>query len=93
MWFPTAGNRVSFRELAGLNQLINFVGHPEWADLHVFAIATLANCLDDLDSVKVCYMRITYIYHTYPENDELLVEHIASSNLDFQITCVTLLLH
>lgn len=40
-------------------------------------------------------MRITmapHVYHTYLENDELLVENVASSNVDFHfhITCVTL---
>ncbi|XP_067948089.1 armadillo repeat-containing protein 3-like [Watersipora subatra] len=47
-----AENRAAFRELNGLTQLVQFIGNPEFKDLHVFAVVVLSNCLEDLESVE-----------------------------------------
>ncbi len=49
----SAVNRAVLRELDGLDRLINFIGHPEWSDLHVFAVMVLANCLEDPQNMEV----------------------------------------
>ncbi len=48
-----AENRAALRELEGINKLINFIGHPEWSDLHVFAVMVISNCLEDTESMEV----------------------------------------
>ena len=51
--FAPAENRAVMRELEGINKLIDFIGNPEWSDLHVFAVMVIANCLEDTESVEV----------------------------------------
>ncbi|XP_064636368.1 armadillo repeat-containing protein 3-like isoform X2 [Lineus longissimus] len=46
-------NRSALRELEALTLLVNFVGHPEWNDLHVHALAVLSNCLEDVESMQL----------------------------------------
>ena len=46
-------NRAALRELEGINKLINFIGRPEWSDLHVFAVMVLSNCLEDPENMEV----------------------------------------
>lgn len=47
-----AENRSILRELEALNVLINFVGKPEYNDLHVHALHALSNCLEEHESMK-----------------------------------------
>ena len=42
-----------FREMDGLTKMVSFIGNPEYASLHVFAVIVLSNCLEDLESVEV----------------------------------------
>ena len=49
----TVDNRVALRELEAINRLIDFIGHPEWNDLHVYAVMVISNCLEDVESVEV----------------------------------------
>merc|ERR1712150_42776 len=48
-----AENRAAFRELEAINSMINFVGKPEWNDLHVFAVCVISNCLEDQESLEM----------------------------------------
>ena len=41
------------RELEAMNRLIDFIGHPEWSDLHVYAVMVISNCLEDPESIEV----------------------------------------
>lgn len=45
--------RVVLRDMDGLTQLVAFIGNSEYADLHVFAVMVLSNCLEDLESIEV----------------------------------------
>ena len=49
----SAENRVVLRELEAMNRLIDFIGHPEWSDMHVFAVMVISNCLEDPESIEV----------------------------------------
>lgn len=55
-----------FREMDGLTKMVSFIGNPEYASLHVFAVIVLSNCLEDLESVEVryacCVLKINYLY-------------------------------
>ena len=42
------------RDLEGIAKLIDFIGRPEWSDLHVFAVIVLSNCLEDRECMEVC---------------------------------------
>ena len=53
-------NRAALRELEAINRLIDFIGHPEWNDLHVYAVMVISNCLEDVESVEVYIY--SYIY-------------------------------
>jgi len=57
--FFTAENRAALRELEAINKLIEFIGKPEWSDLHVFAVIVLANCLEDTESMEVIILAMT----------------------------------
>jgi len=46
-------NRAALRELEAINKLINFIGRPEWNDLHVYAVMVVSNCLEDVESMEV----------------------------------------
>ena len=46
-------NRAALREIDGVNRLIDFIGHPERSDLHVFAVMVLSNCLEDPKTMEV----------------------------------------
>ena len=47
------------REQEAINKLIDFIGHPEWNDLHVFAVIVISNCLEDTESVEVsCFLQL-----------------------------------
>ena len=48
-----ADSRVALRELDATGRLIDFIGKPEFNDLHVFAVVVLANCLEDTETVEV----------------------------------------
>ena len=49
------------RELEGINKCIDFIGNPEWADLHVLAVMVIANCLEDYESVEVSDVLFVHI--------------------------------
>ncbi|KAI0234081.1 Armadillo repeat-containing protein 3 [Lamellibrachia satsuma] len=48
-----ADNRVALREMEGVNRLIDFIGRPEYNDLHVYAVTVLSNCLEDFETMEV----------------------------------------
>ena len=50
-----------FREMDGLTKMVSFIGNPEYASLHVFAVIVLSNCLEDLESVEVGHMTVPCI--------------------------------
>jgi len=45
---------VALREMEGVNKLIEFIGRPEFNDLHVYAVTVLSNCLEDFETMEVC---------------------------------------
>ncbi|CAH1777612.1 unnamed protein product [Owenia fusiformis] len=47
-----AENRAALRELEVLREFIEFVGKPEYNDLHVHALHVLSNCLEDPESME-----------------------------------------
>ena len=49
----SADNRIALRDLDGVNRLIDFIGRPEFSDLHVYAVAVLSNCLEDFETMEV----------------------------------------
>ena len=55
-------NRAALRELEGINKLINFIGRPEWSDLHVFAVMVLSNCLEDPENMEVFLKQQAKVY-------------------------------
>ena len=45
--------RIILRDLEAISRLIDFLGRPEWNDLHVFAVMVLSNCLEDTETMEV----------------------------------------
>ncbi|XP_077994549.1 armadillo repeat-containing protein 3-like isoform X2 [Glandiceps talaboti] len=46
-------NREVLRELGGLERLVEFIGTPEFNDLHVHALFVMSNCLEDTESMEL----------------------------------------
>ncbi|XP_070564902.1 armadillo repeat-containing protein 3-like isoform X2 [Ptychodera flava] len=46
-------NREVLRELGGLEKLVEFIGTPEFNDLHVHALLVMSNCLEDTESMEL----------------------------------------
>ena len=46
---------MALREMEGVNKLIEFIGRPEFNDLHVYAVTVLSNCLEDFETMEVCF--------------------------------------
>ena len=44
---------MALREMEGVNKLIEFIGRPEFNDLHVYAVTVLSNCLEDFETMEV----------------------------------------
>ncbi|KAK2168768.1 hypothetical protein LSH36_14g03039 [Paralvinella palmiformis] len=69
-------NRAALRELEAINKLIEFIGKPEWSDLHVFAVIVLANCLEDTESMEMIRENgglsklVAYITDSQPPEEE-----------------------
>ncbi|XP_074650808.1 armadillo repeat-containing protein 3-like [Tubulanus polymorphus] len=68
--------RAALRELEALNRLVDFVGRPDFNDLHVHALYALSNSLDDVESMQQIKENgglarlIAFITDTTPPEDE-----------------------
>ncbi|XP_076446526.1 armadillo repeat-containing protein 3-like isoform X2 [Babylonia areolata] len=47
-----AENRAVMRELDGISKLLDFLGRPEWQDLHIMVIMVIASMLEDQESLE-----------------------------------------
>ena len=56
----SADNRIALRDLDEVNRLIDFIGRPEFSDLHVYAVTVLSNCLEDFETMEVGRVRLMY---------------------------------
>ena len=48
-----AENREAFRELGGLEKLVDFLSNPDQKDMHINCLNVLSNCLEDTQCLDV----------------------------------------
>ena len=48
-----AENREVFRELGGLEKLVDFLANPDQKDMHINCLNVLSNCLEDTQCLDV----------------------------------------
>jgi HEAT repeat protein len=44
--------RGVFREIGGLEKIVDFIGNKDYADLHVVALSVLSRCLEDTENMR-----------------------------------------
>ena len=59
-----AENREAFRELGGLEKLVDFLSNPDQKDMHINCLNVLSNCLEDTQCLDVgfffVYLKLIY---------------------------------
>lgn len=60
-----AENREAFRELGGLEKLVDFLSNPDQKDMHINCLNVLSNCLEDTQCLDVGYFFSVYLKLIY----------------------------